>query len=234
MELTDSWKATMPDAVRTRYDFLETRDAAAILQATNPEQHDDLCAVLASFALTTEAILMAGGNETLTAGRLTRAFRERGWHEERAVRTMRTYMQQRGSSRRSDDGAIRAEMRDSSTGYFIDNVKGKVVLDVEWNAKDGNLERDLAMYCWLYEQGFVSVAILITREHKELREFGRKLRREAGQPDARVKAWLDNTSTTNSTKLAELLRAGNAGGCPILGVAITSRTWDGTAAAAAQ
>ncbi len=234
VELTESWRNVMPDPIIARYDFLETRDAAAVLQSTSPGQFQDVCAVLSDFSLTTEAILSAGGNETLTAGRLNAGFHDRGWREERAVSKITTFMQERGTTRNASDGAIRAETTAENEGYYIDNVKGKVVLDVEWNAKDGNLDRDLGMYRWLYDVGFVSVAVMITRDHYELREFGRALRTEAGQTPAEVNAWLGTTTTTNATKLIERLKSGNTGGCPFLGVAITKRTWDGTPVSAAR
>lgn len=227
MELTESYRRVMPRSILQRYDFLETRDAAAVLESTSPEQFNDLCAVLNEFVLTTDDILAAGGNETGIAGRLNQGFHDLGWREERAVTQVTTFMQERGSRRGRDDGAVRAETTDENIGYFIDNVKGKVVLDVEWNAKDGNLDRDLGMYRWLYDVGFVSVAVMITREHFDLRDLGRRLRDEDGQSVRQVKAWLDTTTTTNTFKLVDRLRAGNAGGCPFLAVAVTTETWEG-------
>ena len=99
------------------------------------------------------------------------------------------------------------------------------MLDVEWNAKDGNLDRDLGMYRWLYEVAFVDVAVMVTREHDQLREFGVNTRRQAGQGPALATAWLKTSTTTNLQKLLPRVQAGNAGGCPFLGLAITVRTW---------
>jgi hypothetical protein len=226
VELTESWRHAVPHQIRARYDFLETRNASAVLASTNREPFDDLCTVVADFTLTTSDILVAGGNETGIASRLNDGFRSRGWHEERAVTVVRNYMQERGSTREADDGVIRAETTAENKGYFIDNVKGRVVLDVEWNAKDGNLDRDLAMYRWLYEVGFVDVAVMVTREHFELRDHGVYLRRENGQDEKTATAWLKTTTTTNTFKLVDRLRAGNAGGCPFLAVAITKRAWE--------
>ena len=98
MEVTDSWRRVLPQAVQDRYDVVETRNAAAVLSSTNPEQFRDVCEVLDEFALTDDDILVAGGNETRIAGRLNRAFRQRDWREERAVATIRNFMQARGGS----------------------------------------------------------------------------------------------------------------------------------------
>jgi hypothetical protein len=40
-------------------------------------------------------------------------------------------------------------------GYKVDNVKGRIALDVEWNAKDGNLDRDIGAYRALYDAGLM-------------------------------------------------------------------------------
>lgn len=224
MELTDSWTRVFPPDIRSRYDFIETRNAAAVLAATNPSQFQDLCDALDDFCITDLDILTPGGNETDIAARLNRAFTNRGWQEERAVTTIRSFMQARGRTRPSEEGLIRAETISESVGYYIDNVKGRVVLDVEWNAKDGNLDRDLATYRSLYDVGFVEVAVMITREHAQLRDAGRQMRRASGQPESEVMAWLGTSTTTNLEKLLPRVQAGGPGGCPFLAVGITERT----------
>jgi hypothetical protein len=107
-------------------------------------------------------------------------------------------------------------------------VRSRIVLDVEWNAKDGNLDRDLGMYRFLYDVGFIDAAVMITREHTDLRDFGRALRAQAGYEERVVRAWLGTSTTTNAIKLIPRVQSGNAGGCPFLAIAITKRTWDGT------
>ena len=56
-------------------------------------------------------------------------------------------------------------------GYKVDNVKGRVALDVEWNAKDGNLDRDVGAYRALYDAGLIDGAVVLTRTHDDLREL---------------------------------------------------------------
>ena len=53
-------------------------------------------------------------------------------------------------------------------GYLVDNYKGRVVLDVEWNAKDGNLDRDLASYRSWHEAGVISAGVIITKDRLSL------------------------------------------------------------------
>lgn len=46
-------------------------------------------------------------------------------------------------------------------GYKVDNVKGRMALDIEWNAKDGNLDRDIGAYRALYDAGLIDGAVVI-------------------------------------------------------------------------
>jgi hypothetical protein len=88
------------------------------------------------------------------------------------------------------------------------------VLDVEWNAKDGNLDRDVAAYRSLHDLAIIDVAVMVTRTRDDLRELGARL----GRP-----GFLSTTTTTNLAKLQHRLARGDAGGCPVLAVAITAR-----------
>jgi hypothetical protein len=60
-------------------------------------------------------------------------------------------------------------------GYLVDNFKGRVALDVEWNAKDGNLDRDLSAYRAWHEAGVISAAVLITQDRVRLKELAVQL-----------------------------------------------------------
>ncbi|WP_307781205.1 BglII/BstYI family type II restriction endonuclease [Rhabdothermincola sediminis] len=99
-------------------------------------------------------------------------------------------------------------------GYKVDNVKGRVALDVEWNAKDGNLDRDLGAYRALYTAGIIDGAAIITRTQDDLRKL-------AIQMGAETK--FGTTTTTNLTKLEPRLTRGDGGGCPVLAIAISAR-----------
>ncbi|WP_205409713.1 BglII/BstYI family type II restriction endonuclease [Pseudothauera hydrothermalis] len=67
-------------------------------------------------------------------------FHARDWRELRL--DLVTY----GLLRDKNDRLYRRLRRVVQEGYLIDNVKGSVALDVEWNAKDGNLDRDFGAY----------------------------------------------------------------------------------------
>lgn len=109
----------------------------------------------------------------------------------------------------------------SSKGYKADNFEGRVALDLEWNAKDGNLDRDIAAYRALYDAGFI-----VTRTQEDLHNFATQLRLQHGMPEAQAKKMLASTTTTNMTKLLPRLTRGDGGGCPLLAIAISSVTFE--------
>ena len=89
-----------------------------------------------------------------------------------------------------------------------------MALDVEWNAKDGNLDRDVGAYRALYDAGIIDVGVIITRTHEEIRALAIRLGRIKG---------FNTTTTTNLMKLEPRMTRGSVGGCPLLAVAITDR-----------
>jgi hypothetical protein len=226
MELTGSWTTALPGAVAERYELRETRNAAAVLAATCPDEVTELCAVLTGFTLTTADLVEAGGNESRLAARLNTAFRERGWREGRVDTVVTSRLQVQPWHPAGEHGVTVRESEVFNEGYKVDNVKGRVALDVEWNAKDGNLDRDIGAYRALYDAGLIDGAVLLTRTHDDLRELTRELARAAGRSDDEVRSRLSTSTTTHLGKLESRMTRGDAGGCPLLAVAISRRCWD--------
>ena len=226
MELTGSWTTSLPAAVAERYELRETRNAAAVLAATCPDEVTELCAVLTGFTLTTTDLVEAGGNESRLAARLNAAFRERGWREGRVDTVVTSRLQVQPWHPAGEHGVTVRESEVFNEGYKVDNVKGRVALDVEWNAKDGNLDRDIGAYRALYDAGLIDGAVLLTRTHDDLRELARELARAAGRSDDEVRSRLSTSTTTHLGKLESRMTRGDAGGCPLLAVAISRRCWD--------
>ncbi len=226
MELTGSWTTALPGAVAERYELRETRNAAAVLAATCPDEVTELCAVLTGFTLTPADLVEAGGNESRLAARLNTAFRERGWREGRVDTVVTSRLQVQPWHPAGEHGVTVRESEVFNEGYKVDNVKGRVALDVEWNAKDGNLDRDIGAYRALYDAGLIDGAVLLTRTHDDLRELARELARAAGRSDDEVRSRLSTSTTTHLGKLESRMTRGDAGGCPLLAVAISRRCWD--------
>jgi hypothetical protein len=221
VDLTESYKTSVPEAVRERYELRETRNAAAILASTNPREFGEIVAVLNDFYLFSADLINPGGNESQLAARLNKAFRDLGWREGRHdthVTSVLRVMPYRPAGE-TQPRAIETEV--INEGYKVDNVKNRVALDVEWNAKDGNLDRDIGAYRSLYDAGIIDAAVLITRTQDDMRALAVRLATRAGVPGAANR--LGTTTTTNLVKLLPRMTRGDGGGCPILAVAITAR-----------
>jgi Restriction endonuclease BglII len=213
MRLTESYTRVFPQPLLARYDFKEVRDAAAVLANTNPAEFEEIVSVLEGFWLDDDDFLVPGGSKGAVAIRLDKAFRELGWregrHDTKIVSELRL-MPYRGAGER-EPRLLTNEVL--AVGYKTDNVKAGVALDVEWNAKDGNLDRDIGAYRALYDAGVIAAGVVLTRTTNDLRALGRRLGRDP----------LGTSTTTNIEKLEPRMARGDAGGCPVLAVAITAR-----------
>lgn len=69
MDLTRSYDIVFPPKIIDRYELRETRDAAAVIKSTNPNEFDEITSVLSKFALTDADILTPGGGLALELGR---------------------------------------------------------------------------------------------------------------------------------------------------------------------
>jgi hypothetical protein len=239
MILTESWRTVFPQDVLDVYDFAETRNAAAILKATNPDAMANLVQVLGEFRLTLDMLMTPGGNKSVIAKTLDEEFRVKGWREARFdqdVTTRLTVSPWTASPTQEKMTVI--ETANAYGGHKVDNVMGRAVVDVEWNPKDGNLDRDFANYVSLYEAGIIDVGVIITRRGDDFRYFVRDLIAEvkAVEVPDEYTAWkrrmsrladdpLGTSTTANFEKLLTRLERGDARGCPLLAVAITQRTY---------
>ncbi len=229
MDLTTSYLSAIPQRIRDRFDFYEVRNAAAIMAATNPQRFADLLAVLDDFVLKTTDLTVPGGQESALAARLNRAFRARGWREARVDTIIELSLE---IARYGDDPApTTTRSRVVNEGYKVDNFVDRIAGDVEWNAKDGNLDRDLGAYRYLYDAALIDVALMVTRTQADLRALGQRLGRQAGLAPEAARRILGTTTTTNIDKLLPRLTRGDAGGCPVLVAAISARTWEEAAPA---
>ena len=216
MDLTHSWREHVPAAVAGRYEVAEVRNAAGIMAVTNPDEFADVVDVLGGFELRTEDVVTPGGNTSPVARRLDETFRRLGWregrHDTKIVSSVRIQPWLGGG----ETEPIVKETEVFNEGYKVDNVKGRLAVDVEWNAKDGNLDRDIGAYRALYDAGIIDAAVIITRSQDDLVALATELG---------VAAKFNTTTTTNLVKLLPRLTRGDAGGCPVLAVAITARCY---------
>lgn len=213
--------------IRARWTFLETSSAAAVLRAVCPDEWRDITDVLANFALDPVHWLKSGGNRGDIAREIDGMFSDRGWREIRVdLSTQGILVSKKG------DVVDRLPPMEQE-GYLVDNFKGRVALDVEWNAKDGNLDRDLSAYRAWHEAGVISAAVLITQDRLALKGLAERLWADhqqtlpVGQRNPKLPIDLSTSTTTNLEKAALRVRRGVMGTCPLLVVAATQATWNG-------
>lgn len=220
-------------AVRARWKFLETSSAAAVLRSVCREEWNDIVHVLTNFALAPSRWLKAGGNRGDIAREIDDMFAARGWREIRVdLHTHAILLDKK-------EVIIETRPVTKQEGYLVDNFKGRVALDVEWNAKDGNLDRDLSAYRAWHEAGVISAAVLITQDRVELKFLAEKIWSDYQNTIAselrsnKLPIDLNTSTTTNLEKAALRVRRGVMGTCPLLIIAACAATWDQAAYSAA-
>jgi len=217
----------LPPEIRARWEFLETSSAAAVLRSVCPKEWADITEVLAQFSLDPPQWLKAGGNRGDIAKEIDEMFAQRGWSEIRVDLHTEGILYSKSNKEVGRLPVVRQE------GYLVDNFKGRVALDVEWNAKDGNLDRDLSAYRAWHEAGVISAAVLITQDRLPLKELAEELwgkyQNTLLEEDRKSKLPIDlkTSTTTNLEKAALRVRRGVMGTCPLLVVAATRSTWNG-------
>lgn len=239
MQLTDTWRDVFPPDILERFAFAESRSASAIARATSPRAVEDLVEALRAFELTVEKIATPGGNKSVVAKELDEAFRIRGWREARYDQTLTTSLtvSNWGGPSIRDAPPAPTPTTNEYGGHKIDNVLGRAAVDVEWNPKDGNLDRDFGNYSSLHDGGAIDVGVILTRDGTEFPAFAhdliarvKKLTLDDGSDWSRRMAKLADepykTSTTsNFQRLVTRIERGDGRGCPILAIGITTRAF---------
>lgn len=234
---TQTYKDMLPSSILDKYTFMETGSAAKIAKAVCPSEMKDIIDVLERFKLSSSLLLTKGGNRGPIPIILDGAFSARSWEEARVDLYKRAYLfpGQNASTVQDDPLGKRADhflvSEVYQQGYSVDNVKGRVALDVEWNPKDGNLDRDFSAYRAWHDEGLIDLAVLITRMHEETRAITDKAWKDyiADNPElsSEKQTVSYRTSTTaNYEKARERILRGDLGTCPILVVGIGEKTWD--------
>lgn len=225
MDLTVSYQDQFPSDVLARYEFEETRNASAILSATNPNAHNALIGVLRDFELLSNDLLSKGGAKSALARRLDESFRACGWREAQVNTLIRLQLKKMPYRPAGEAHPQVVDTETQNDGYKVDNFVDRVALDVEWNAKDGNLDRDISAYRALYDAGLIDVGVIVTRTSDDLKALAQRLAHDAGLSIEAGRKILGTSTTTNIEKLRPRMSRGDSGGCPLLAIMICARTW---------
>jgi len=217
----------LPASARNHWGFMETNSAAAVMKAVCPDEWSDICSVLSSYRLDPQSWLKAGGNRGDIAEQIDAEFSRRGWRETRLDLSTTGILYSKDGEKIGELPSVHQE------GYLVDNFKNRIVLDVEWNAKDGNLDRDLASYRSWYEAGIISAGVIITKDRLALLNLARRLWSDYQltlKQEDRVRNLpidLKTSTVTSFDKAAMRVKRGVMGTCPVLIVAANESTWNG-------
>jgi hypothetical protein len=217
----------LPLEAREHWQFIETNSAAAVMKAVCPKEWADIVEILSNYRINPNTWMRPGGNRGDIPDEIDGLFSDRGWQETRLD------METRGILINREGDKIGELPPNYQEGYLVDNFKNRIVLDVEWNAKDGNLDRDLAAYRSWHEAGLISAGVIITKDRISLLTLARQLwatYQDTLPTDERNKKLpIDlQTSTTTTLDKAELrMRRGVMGPCPVLIIAASAATWNG-------
>lgn len=219
--------AVLPPLARSHWDFMESNSAAAVMQAVCPQEWADIVDVLSTYRLDPNSWLKAGGNRGDIAEQIDDQFAQRGWCEARLDLETKGILFLKSGKKLGELPPVYQE------GYLVDNFKNRIVLDVEWNAKDGNLDRDLASYRSWFEAGVISAGVIITKDRLSLLQLARRIWSEyqatIDEAERKPKLPIDLTTSTVTAfdKARMRVRRGVMGSCPVLIVAATEATWNG-------
>jgi hypothetical protein len=154
---------------------------------------------------------------------LNSLFRDRGWREGSFQMKIHAEVRLLPYGPAGEVNPTSRESEVSSPSYLVDNLKGRIALDVEWHAKDGNLDRDVAAYRSLYDAGIIDGAVMITMNRTEMRAWAVEFVGDP-LPNGRPNTKFQTSTTTNLEKVLPRLTRGDGGGCPILIIAVCRRT----------
>lgn len=194
-------KNLLPKSILDKYEVHEYHHAIAILATDFPKEFKEICAALNQFKLIRADITTKGGSESQIPKKFSKILRPLGWKEE----------QLKSKLVLEKDGCDVTICQDT---HYIDFVKERVALDLEWNSKDQTFDRDLFAFKAFFDHDKISVGIIVTRS-AELNPIFNKL-------GDKIKAKY-GASTTWMGKLLPRLNARRNGGCPILVFGITPR-----------
>lgn len=235
---TNTYLRVLPQSILEKYSFLETASAAQIANVVDREAFQDVIDVLEKFSLTSQLLLTKGGSRGPIPRLIDEAFGSRGWIEARVDLYKRAFLfPGHNISAVEDDplGERANEVLISETyqqGYSVDNVKDRLALDVEWNPKDGNLDRDFAAYRAWHQEGLIDAAVLITRVQEDTKKLAKYIwddfvERNPHHHKDKQPVEYGTTTTANFEKAKERILRGDLGTCPILMIGIGEQTWDG-------
>ena len=232
---TFTYREVFSESILEKYDFLETGSAARIARATSPHALADIADVLDKIDITYDLIMSPGGSRGPLVRIVDGMFHARGWVEARVDLAQTVYLfkdqPKDDINAENDPDAHKDKVIGGgySIGYSIDNYKQRIALDCEWNAKDGNLDRDFAAFRAWHRAEVIDAAFLFTRTNKDMQALLKSAWADyfALHPQMKGKVAetaLGTSTTTNWDKARPRIVRGDLDTCPLLMIAVKPST----------
>ena len=247
MELTNSFERIIPKEVLKKYTFQEVRSAAGAISASCASEWEDFLECLSKFRLKTEDLMVSCDRKSRVVETLENIFYAQGWMKTRVDTEQIIYkvpkrdfenMPNKLSGMTLEERVHVGEKYPHISlknvfqeGSLIATLKGRLAVDIKWSTQDEDLDRNIATYRKWYDLGVIDGAILITKEIKSCKQLVSELWNRYVQKHPEFAGLpgpvdLGTSTTTTLEKAQERIKRGDAGGCPILLVGITSQCWD--------
>lgn len=194
----DSSKS-FPPSLQHKFEFYDWGHATTILRYDFAANFSDVCDALDNFTLRKSHIEIGGGGKSSISSMIDKYLYSKGWVEKQFDVLLNI------------DG-----IEHETPTHKVDCVKGKVALDVEWNNKTEFFDRDLNNFRLLHSLKAIDLGIIITRSTALQKNVFKPLG-VGGKYGA---------STTHFDKLLPKVEGGGAGGCPLLVISITDKSYD--------
>jgi hypothetical protein len=206
----------LPPGITDKYETYNYNNAIEILHEVFPEEYGELMNAFINLDLRVKDVRVGGGNESSIPKKINNLLRPLEWQEVKITGDLLVKIIRRHSTSESKHSTseIDFKIKNYINGHNIDYVKGKVAFDMEWNSKDQTFDRDLYAFRTFFECGIIEVGIILTRS-ESLNEMFRELNI--------LKKY--GSSTTWMGKLLPRLDGRRHGGCPILAMGITPKTF---------
>ena len=206
------------EALGTTFEVFDYRRADWLLSHVAAEECADLHAVLSALVFTDSDLTTPGGSKSRIVKRLEGAFAHRGWLIDHA------FVVKRVISVVGPHGERYAAREIEAGTHKIDALRGHVAIEIEWNSKESVFARDLGAFRLLYDEGAIVAGVVITRADRH----GANSIDVAARGLSTAVGGKYGAGTTHLGRLRSFCANGYAGGCPVLGVGITTASRRGS------
>lgn len=212
--------------LKDRYEVIEFKHALTILKNDFSYEFGEILDILNNFKLLASDILASGGNKTSISDKVDSTFYSKGWKEVEFDTGIS--LQRKEYEKKAKKAQLREIEEYKTPTHKIDCFKNRIAFEIEWNNKTEFYDRDLNNFRLLFDLNAISVGVIFTRS-KNLDNVFKELEGEFKKRNPTSKKKLIEkygASSTRMDKLIPRIEGRSAGGCPLLIIGISERTYE--------